>query len=53
MQFHNTCIKFVLPLQIINHSTPMKNYKDGDSKSNKKSIDTVIEKSDSETDIDV
>lgn len=53
MLFHNTCIKFALPLQIINHSTPKKHCNDGDSESNKKSIETVIEKSDTETDKDV
>lgn len=53
MLFHNTCIKFSLPLQIIHHSTPKKNCNDGDSGSSKKSIETVIEKSDTETDNDV
>lgn len=46
-------MKFALPLQIINHSTPKKNFNDGDSESNKKLIETVIEKSDTETDKDV
>lgn len=51
--FVTFALQFVSPLQIINQSTPQKNCKEGDSESIKESIETVIENSDYETDVEV